>query len=318
MSTQPSPIRALSGGLGDVVRAPLLVAGIAILMVLISLPFGAVLHSQLQSSLSVQPPISLDETEIDADWWREFRRHARGLEATFTPAVLGVAATLDGISNILDGHRMPMALIAPLLASMAAWAFIWGGVLHRFEAGRSIGAGGFARAGAAHFLPFVAIAAIAAAVNLLLFVTVHRVLFGPVHTALVAMTSTERNAFFVRVVLYVFFFSQLAAVSLIADYARVAAVGRRVVGPIALLRTSLRFVSSHLAPVVLLFVLTGAIFGAVTAGYAVLEVAGGWEVGGWRAVAIGQAYVLIRVAIRLTFAASELRLSNASHTPAAE
>ncbi|HJU41487.1 MAG TPA: hypothetical protein VJ691_01690, partial [Vicinamibacterales bacterium] len=72
------------------------------------------------------------------------------------------------------------------------------------------------------------------------------------------------------------------------------------------------------AAVVLLFALIGAIFISITVGYGVLEVAGGSAVGGWRAVAIGQAYVLIRLAIRLTFAASELRLFNANQAAAAE
>ena len=317
MTAPSSPIRALGGGFADVARAPLLLAGIAAIMVLIALPFAAVLHSRLQSSLSVQPQISLDDTEIDADWWMEFRRHARGLEATFTPSVLGFAATLDGISNILDGRGVPAALVAPLLISMVAWSFIWGGVLQRFQARRAIGAGGFLRAGAAHFVPFAAIAVIAATVNLLLFLTIHRALFGSVHTALVAMTTTERDAFFVRVVLYAIFFSLLAAVGLVADYARVAAVAR-MAGPIGLLRTSVAFIRRNAVPVVLLFVLTGAIFVATTVGYGVLEVAGGSAVGGWRAVVIGQAYVLVRLAIRLTFAASELRLFNANQTAAAE
>lgn len=315
---QPSPTRALAAGLGDVIRAPFLLAGVAVVVVLIALPFAAVLQSRLQSSLSVQPQISLDDTEIDADWWAEFRRHAHGLEATFTPAVLGFAATLDGISNILDGRAIPAALLAPLLVSMAAWSFIWGGVLQRFHPQSAIGARGFARAGRAYFLPFAAIAVIAAAVNVLLLLTVHRVLFGPIHTALAGLTTTERDAFLVRAVLYLIFVSLLAAVSLIADYARIAAVSRQIRGPIELLRTSAIFVRRHAAPVVVLFVLTGAIFVALTAGYGVLEVVGGSEVGGWRAVAIGQGYVLLRLAIRLTFAASELRLFNANQTAAAE
>ena len=318
MSGQSSPIRALGDGIAAVVRAPLLLAGVAFVMVLIALPFAAVLHSDLQSSLSVQPQISLDDTEIDAEWWMEFRRHARGLEATFTPAVLGFAATLDGISNVLDGRGIPAALAAPLLISTAAWAFLWGGILQRFHVRHGIGIGGFTRAGARSFIPFVAIAIIAALVNLVLFLTIHRALFGPIHNALVAMTTTERDAFIVRAVLYAIFFSLIAAVSLVADYARIAAVSSGAKGPIGLLRTSIAFVSRNLAAVAVLFVLTGAIFVVITVGYGVLEVAGGSQVSGWRAVAIGQAYVLIRLAIRLTFAASELRLFIANQTAAAE
>ena len=318
MSQHPSTRRALVHGLGDVLRAPLLLIGVALVTLVIAAPFAAVLQSRLQASLSVQPHVNLDETEIDPEWWMEFRDQARGLEATFTPAVLGFAAALDGISNVLDGNRVSSALIAPLLLSIAAWAFVWGGVLHRFKAGRGIGAGGFLRAGASHFFSFFVIALVAAAVNLALYFTVHKVLFGPLYQRLSGLTHTERDAFLVRVVLYVIFFALIAMVGLIADYARVAAVSGRAGSPFALLRTSWAFIRTHAGAVTALFVLTGAIFVVITAGYGVLEVQGGSQVGGWRAIAIGQFYVLVRLAIRLLFGASELRLFNANQAAAAQ
>jgi hypothetical protein len=97
MSQPVSPLRALLLGITDVLRAPWLLIAVAAITLLTAAPFAGVLDSRLQQSLSVQPQVSLDETEIDPEWWMEFREHARGLEATFTPAVLGFAATLDGI-----------------------------------------------------------------------------------------------------------------------------------------------------------------------------------------------------------------------------
>jgi hypothetical protein len=318
MNQRLSAGRALLQGIADVVRAPLLLIGVAVIMLMTALPFAGVIQSRLQASLSVQPHVNLDEIEIDPEWWMEFRRHARGLAATFTPAVLGFAATLDGISNLLDGKSIPMPLIAPLMLSIAVWALLWGGVLERFRAGHGLGVAGFVRAGAAHFIPFAFIAVSAAVTNLLLFMTVHKLLFGPVHSALVAMTHTERDAFLVRVLLYAIFFALIAAVSLVADYARVAAVSRRVARPFEMLRLSFGFVRRHAGAVAVLFLMTGLIFMAITIAYGTLEVVGGSQVGGWRAIAIGQAYVLVRLAIRLTFAASELRLFNANQTAAAE
>jgi hypothetical protein len=166
-------------------------------------------------------------------------------------------------------------------------------------------------------LRFIAIGAAAAIVNVFLYLTVHAVLFGPIHRGLVAMTTTERDAFLVRVVLYVIFFSVIALVSLIADYARIAAVNGRF-GVASSIGHSIRFVRSHIGAVAALFAMTGVIFAAMTVAYGVLEVYGGSQVGGWRAIAIGQAYVLVRLAIRLTFAASELRLFNANHAADAQ
>jgi len=318
MRSALSPLRALGQGAIDVLRAPLLLIAIAIVTLLIAVPFAAVLHQQLQESLSVQPHVSLADTEIDPEWWMEFREHARGLAATFTPAVLGFAATLDGLSSVLDGRGIPVAVLAPLMLSIVAWAFLWGGALQRFHQGRGLGLGGFLRAGSAHAIAFIAIAVVAAVVNLLLFLTVHRLMFGPVHGWLVAMTSTERDAFLIRVLLYAVFFSLVAAVSLVADYARVAAVAGRLTSPAQMIRAALAFMSRRKAAVVTLYLMTGAIFVLITIAYGTLEIYGGSQVGGWRAVAIGQAYVLVRLAIRLTFAASELRLFNANQAAAAE
>lgn len=317
MKPRVSPIGALGRGLVDVLRAPLLVIAVALVTLLIALPFAAALQADLQQSLSVQPHVSLAETEIDPEWWMEFRAHARGLAATFTPAVIGFAATLDGLSGVLDGRGLPVAILGPVLISVVAWAFLWGGVLQRFQQQRGIGVGGFLRAGRAHVLNFACIAAGAAILNVLLYLTVHRVLFGPVHRALVALTSTERDAFLVRVALYLIFFALVALVSLIADYARVAAVAGRQPSLASMVRTATSFVRGHLLAVASLYLMTGLIFVLVTVAYGTLEIYGGSRVGGWRAVAIGQAYVFVRLWIRLAFAASELRLFNANHTAAA-
>lgn len=313
-----SLLRTFWLGVADVAKAPLLLIGVAIVMLVIAAPFAAVLQEQLQESLSVQPHVSLDDTEIDPEWWMEFRAHARGLAATFTPAVLGFAATLDGLSGVLDGRAIPAAVLAPLLVSIVAWAFLWGGVLHRFQQRRAIGIRAFLRASAAHLPRFLLVAAAAAVVNLLLFLTLHKLLFGPVHGLLVALTTTERDAFLVRVGLYVVFFAFVVSVSLVADYARVAAVAGRAASAGQMIAQSMRFVSRRLAAVVALYLMTGAIFVIVTIAYGTLEVYGGSQVGGWRAVAIGQAYVLVRLALRLLFAASELRLFNANQAAAAE
>lgn len=310
-------MRALLQGLADVLKAPLLVIAIALVTLVIALPFAATLAADVQASLSVQPHVSLAETEIDPEWWMEFRAHAGGLAATFTPAVIGFAATLDGLSGVLDGRGLPVAILGPFVLSVVAWAFLWGGVLQRFQQRRGIGVGEFLRAGRAHALAFAGIAAGAAILNVILYLTVHRILFGPVHRVLVSLTSTERDAFLVRVVLYLVFFALVSFVSLAADYARVSAVAGRETSLPNMVRLAMSFIRNHVSTVVALYVMTGAIFVLITAAYGTLEIYGGSQVGGWRAIAIGQAYVLVRLGIRLAFASSELRLFNANHTAAA-
>ena len=303
-----SPGRALAGGMGDVARAPLLIAAVAAITIAMTVPFAIALGTRLQTSLSSQPPVTLAETEIDPEWWDEFRRHARGLDATFTPAVLGFAATLDSISGLLDGRQPPAGVLGPLALSIVMWAFLWGGILRRFARGGPIGIGEFIQSGFAFAPRFIAIAVTAAIVVILLYVTLHPLLFGPLYRALAATTSSDRDAFVIRVALYLVFLAPLMAVSLVADYARVASVAGAATSLGAALRDGAAFVRGNIGSVVALSVMASSILLVVTIAYGMLEVYGGSQVGGWRAIAIAQAYIVFRLAMRLAVAASELRL----------
>ncbi len=303
-----SPLRALVQGVSAVLGAPLLIVAVSVVTMLVAVPFAIVLGARVQASLASQPPVALSETEIDPEWWQEFRAQARGLEATFTPAVLGFAAPLDSLSAVLDGRRPPLAVVGPLLLSIVLWALLWGGVLRRFDAGRPIGLRAFVDAGFQFAPRFAAIAIAAAVLVVVLYLTAHALLFGPVYRTFVTETTPERDALLVRVVLYGVFLVPLVMVGLVADYARVASVAGTATSLSEALRAGLTFVRDRLRAVVTLWLFTALLFAAVTVAYGMLEIYGGSQVGGWRAIAIGQAYIMVRLAIRLIVAASELRL----------
>lgn len=314
--TRPlSPIRAFLDGAVAVLKAPLIVIAVAALTMLIAAPFAAVLGARVQASLASQPPVSLDETEIDPEWWQEFRAQARGLDATFTPAIVGFAAPLDAISAVLDGRRPPPAVLGMLALSIVAWAFIWGGALRRYHAGQAIGVRAFVAGGLRSMPVFVLIALAAAAVIVVLYLTLHALLFGPVYQLLTANASSERTAFLIRVALYIVFFAPVALVGLVADYARAAAIVTPTLSLSASLRAATAFIGRHPGAVVVLYLLAATLFSVVTAGYGGLEIYGGSQVGGWRAIALGQVYILVRLAIRLGGAASAVRLFAARSTP---
>lgn len=301
-------VRSLAAGLWLVLRAPILVAVVVVITMAAAAPFGAILGSKLQESLANQPPIPLGSGEIDAEWWAEFRAHAQGLAATFTPTVIGFAAPLDNLSAILDADRRPLAIIGPVILTALIWAWLWGGIIHRFTVGRGVSAREFVSAASAHAPRFVVVSAAAAVAQLALYLTIHPVLFGPVFNALVANTDSERTAFFIRIGLYVVFGIPLVLVTLAADYTRVGLV---VTGPSPIrgaFTTGINFIRRHLGSVLVLYVLTGLLFVALLVFYGAGEIYGGSRVGGWRGVLIGQAYIVARLVIRLTFAASEVQL----------
>ncbi len=301
-------LRAVARGAGAVVRAPLLLLAVMVSMIAVTAPLGVLLGAELQASLSRQQPVSAGIGEIDPEWWQEFREHAEGLAATFTPTILGAAAPLDNLSSLLDGTRRPAILIAPVVAALVLWAFLWGAILDRFVRGAS--RLGFWRGGARTFVPFLGISVVAGAIGIGLYLTVHPLLFGPVLGWLQSFAATEAQAFSARVVLYVAFGLCLITVALLADYARVSAVWAPR-GAIDALRSSSRFLRSHWRPALVVYVLIGAGFAAIVVAYAVLEAYLGSLVGGWRGVALAQVYLVLRLSIRLLFGASAVALFSA-------
>lgn len=297
-------IRAFVAGLWQVLRAPHLVVLVAAVTLATMVPFALTLGDRLREALSQQPPIDLDAEEIDAEWWLEYRARAQGLEATFTPAIIGFAAPLDNLSALADGAPRAWALLGPLALYAVVWAFLAGGLLRRFDDGRPIGARTFARAGLTYLPSFVAVSLAAALAAGLLYLTVHAVLFGPVYDFGAARAGSERNVFFFRVVLYLVFGAMLAAVSVLADYVRVSCV-RVTQGTLdGAWRDALAFVRAHPIAVIALYLMTAALFVLLLVLYSLAD----RRFGGWRGVVLGQAYIFARLGIRLTSMASQLQL----------
>ena len=90
---------------------------------------------------NILEPINLGSSEIDVDWWNQFRSHATGLAATFTPTVIGGAAPLDNLSPVLDGTPRPAILMLPAAVGVVMWALLWGVALRRFAVGRALSMG---------------------------------------------------------------------------------------------------------------------------------------------------------------------------------
>lgn len=293
-------VRAYVSGIAQVARAPFTVLAVVALTMITVLPFAVVMGGRLQTALNDQPPVMLGSEEIDADWWLEFRRHARGLDATFTPAIIGFAAPLSNLSALLDGEPRGWIMIAPIAIAIVTWAFIWGWAIERFRSGGSSSPRALFRAGLRNWPRFIVISAAAAAVQLVLYLTVHRVLFGPVFSAITASMPGERQAFAVRVALYALFAVLLAVVSLSADYARIAsALGRS---------SGVAFMRRWWRPSLALLLISTVLLGILMLVYGVGETYAGSRVGGWRGVLIGQAFVMFRLAMRLVTIAAEVRL----------
>jgi hypothetical protein len=146
----------------------------------------------------------------------------------------------------------------------------------------------------------------AALASVMLYLTLHALLFGLLYEALASRVSTERDAFMIRVALYLVFGLVLLMVNAVFSFARIYVVVGGERSPIA---RGWSFVRERMGSVIAHYAIYLAIFAVVMAGYGALELIGGSRVGGWRAIIVGQAFVIFRIAMRLALGASQVRLA---------
>ena len=155
-----------------------------------------------------------------------------------------------------------------------------------------------------YFVRFLRLGIIAAAVYWLLFVSFHTWLFDAVYPRLTANLTVERTAFFYRVALYVIFAVPVLFANLVFDYAKVRAVVEDRRSMIGALGAGARFVIRNPATLGL-YALNTLLFLVVIALYFLVAPGGSSNL---LAFAIGQIYIVLRVVVRLQFAASQTAL----------
>lgn len=307
LSRRPSAALAFSAGCLTVLRMPGLVV-IACAMTLASaVPFGLVLGERLRGALEQQPPIALEAEEIDAEWWFDYRANATGLAATFTPAIVGFAAPLSNISALVDASPRAAFVAIPIVMALLMWSSLWGGIIDRCYRGGTLRS--FAAAAIALWPRVGLVTAIAALIVLLLYVTIHPLLFGPLFSQMAAVLPGEREAFVARVGLYLVFGALLAGVSLVADYTRIAAVQDRSIPLRTAAAAALRFIRVHARAVLLLYLLIGVLLAGLFVTYGLAD----RRFLGWRAVMVGQAFVFARIALRVISVASQVSLVKSAY-----
>ena len=314
--------RAFRDGLGRVLAAPSVLFGVYLLTLLLALPLASVVRSAIADDLGQSLTAGRVADGVDYEWWQAFDERATGLATTLTPSIIGFAAPLGNISDLADRAALPAAIAGAVGAYLVIWAFLVGGVLDRYARQRPTRPSGFFSAAGVFFFRFLRLGLLALVAYALLFGVVHGWLFDSLYERVTRDVTVERSAFFVRAGLYVVFGLLVAAVNLVFDYAKIRAVVEDRRSMIGALRAGARFVWRNPAATIGLYVVVGALFALVLAGYA--AVAPGVWGPGWstvRGLAIAQLYVLARLWVKLVFYASETslfqqRLAHAGYTAA--
>ena len=318
-------IRAFFDGIGRVLSAPVLVAGVYLLTLLLAAPLTLALHDAIAAHLGASVAAEQAAAGVHWAWWEEFQAQARGFERTFTPSIIGFGAVLSNLSAFVDGAAPAGGLAVAVAFYLAAWTFLAGGILDRLARRRRLGAAAFFAACGTYFFRFLRLAVVAGLAYWLLFDLVHGWLLDDLYQAVTRGVTVERTAFVVRLAGYAIFGALVLPVNLLLDYAKIRAVVEDRRSMLGALLAAGRFVRRRPFSTGGLYVLNAGLFGLLLAGYAAADPGVGAPDGTspWTALLVGQAYVLARVATKLAFYASQTayfqsQLAHAGYVAAAQ
>ena len=300
-----SPLDAFLDGLMRVKRAPWLVIGLWLSTLLLALPLSLALHGLLGEHLGDSMAAQSAAEGLNFDWWNEFLAQSSGVGKTFVPAILGFAAIVQNLSGVADASGPPSPVVWVVAAQLIVSTFLIGGVLDRLARDRAIGPGAFFAACGVYGLRFLRLSVVSIAAYAFLFITVHGWLFGNLYARLLEDLTVERTAFAYRVGLYVGFGGLVLFANLVFDYAKVRAVVEDRRSMLGALSAGFRFVRRNLGATIALYALNSLAFLGVLSLY---YLAAPGASANTLAFAIGQLFIVLRVIVRLQFAASQTAL----------
>jgi len=305
-------LEAWTSGWKRVLAAPAVAAGVFVMTAVIALPLALVVRGAIASHLGDSLMAAQAADGVNWDWWQEFSAQAAGIGVTFTPSVIGFAATLDGMSRVLDARGEIVPIASALACYLAGWALLSAGMIDRYARQRPTRAHGFFAVAGGYLFRFVRLGALSGLVYWWLFAYVHRWLFDRVYVDLTRNLGVERTAFLWRLALYAVFGCLLVLVNLVTDYTRIRIVvedRRSVLGGIA---AAWRFIRRHPRHVSTLYLLNSAVFVVVLAiWFAIAPGAGSTGLWMWAAFALTQLYVVARLLMKLQFLASQTAMFQA-------
>ena len=309
MRSSSESARAFWRGWSRVLLAPETILGVWLATALAALPAGILMHDAIGTQLGSSLTASKVAAGFDYGWWQEFEAQARGVAKTLSPIVVGAAAPVSNWSSLMDGRGIPGSLLATVAFALAVWLFLSGGLIDRFARGRRIGTRAFFGACGLFFFRFLRLGLLIGAAYYVLIGWFHTLLFDVLFPWITHETTSERAAFAWRVALYLIWLLPLLAVNIVADYAKVRAVGEDRRSMLGALAAGARFVARHPVPAIGLYLTNTLVLAVCFSLY--LLAAPGARGGDWRlleVLLIGQAWILARVTTKLAFMSTSAAL----------
>ena len=281
---------AFADGWGRVLRAPAILLGVFAVTWLVAFPAGRIVE---HSSWGSGGELGLIEGL------------PTGFYPTFTPTALGAEAFVRHTRHFLALGKPDIEFLAAAATTLLVWTFLLGGVLDCYARRRPTRAQAFFGASGVIFFRFLRLGVIAAAGYALLFSLVHPLLFPPHYPWFGAVGAA--GASLLLTPLYAVFLLLLGFWSAVIDYARIRAVVEDRRSMLGALLAGWRFVTAHPLQVFGLYLLNSASFALLlwVAEEAFVGEAGLITPDGTILAAAGMLFLLVRLALKLAFFASE-------------
>ncbi len=312
-------VGAFAEGWRRVLAAPALTAGIAVMTLALAVPLAMTVNDAIAAHLgaSAMADALLDGWTVQ--WAGEFALQARGLATSVTHEILGAGGMLATVSGMLDGTTPHPVVAATAAGYVALWVFLSGGILDRLARARPVRTAAFFSACGAYFVRFLRLALIIGFCYWAIFRWLHPLLFETLWNRWTRDLTSESTALLIRTALYAALLAALATVSVVADFAKVRAVVEDRHSMIGALSGAVRFVRRRIWRVTGLYLLNVLAVLLLAAVWLLVDPRAGWAA--WIAFAAGQVYIVIRIAAKLAFMASEVvffqqELAHAHYTAA--
>jgi hypothetical protein len=292
-------------------RALWILAGVMTLTIASVVPFAIAMRGLLTAQLDGSQVAENVANGVNGDWWQEFlSSQGAGIGSTFSPRIVGFAATLDSLSAVADTRAETAPIAALLLVYVLLWTYLSAGIIDRYARRRPTRAQGFAAACGRHALPFLG------AGNRRGHLVRVGVRLSPSlaarHRLCQADAGPRQRTRRVRVARrgYAIVGVLVRGANVILDYAKIRIVVEDRRSAIGGLIAAVRFLPGIPATAGGLYLLNTVTCAALLAAWAAIAPSAGAPagLGMWLALALGQGFIVARLATKLHFVASQTAL----------
>lgn len=313
-----SIVQAMAMGIGRVVRAPILIAGVYFFNLVAAAPLALAMRDILRDSLGASLKANAMLRGFDLGWHGEFSAASSGLADTFGPGVTGILPVLSNLERLFDGRVLQQnwVILFAGIIYLFAWAFFAGGIIDRYaqpEAPR-LRVRFFSHC-AEYFPGFTQLLLLA----LVYYWAVFRYVAGPLQRWVESATrevTVERTVMMYTLGVYALAGLLLMLGSVVLDYARISMVVEKRRGALRALLGGAAFVWRNPVRTIGLNASLLVMTLLVIAAYAEIAPGAGQATGTMILLAfvVGQAYIVARMIVKLWFYASQTVLMQAQTT----